>query len=112
MGHIVAYDTCLKMDAECESWLQANLPEFLDVFIENEFKTLESLSILDNDDLKEMGVSSVGKRKQILARTRTLKGSSFLPPVEGPHPSASTGKQTWQKCKCLIIQCKPTIYIV
>ena len=90
-----------NMDQDCEAWILKNLPEHLTLFSDNDFKTLESLDIIDNDDLKDMGVNSVGIRKTILARTLTLKKPLVASCRSAkPEPSGTHCNLT-QKCKIL-----------
>ena len=61
------------MDKGCEEWVLQHLPNYYDMFRDNSFKTLGALAIIIGDDLKEMGITSVGERKEILSKTLMLK---------------------------------------
>ena len=85
------------MEKDCENWLHENLPAYLDIFIENDFKTLKSIAIVNNEDLKDMGILSVGKRKEILSQTVTLQRPTSL--TSRNLSSAGADKSTLQTCK-------------
>ena len=61
------------MEEECRDWFQQKLPNHMDLFVQNDFKTLASVAIVDKNDLLEMGITSIGQRKEILAQIANLK---------------------------------------
>ena len=50
------------MEEEGRSWLEKNLPEY----IEQCFEDLNSIALLTENDLREIGITQLGKRKKIL----------------------------------------------
>ena len=50
-----------------------NLVDLKDNFIENGFRTCRSLMIVTDDDLKEIGISSLGLRKEVLGAVEEWK---------------------------------------
>ena len=81
-----------EMDEDCKQWILANLREYYELLDANDFTTLESLAIVNNDDLKDMGVTSVGIRKNILSQLLKLN----TPQTSRPKPLP---KQLYQKSK-------------
>ena len=63
------------MEKDCEDWIRKHLPEYYDLFNEQDFTTLEAIAIVDDNDLEIMGVTSVGKRKTILSKILLLKAA-------------------------------------
>jgi hypothetical protein len=52
-----------------------SLTQYEDEFIENDLTSLDTLLMLDEQDLEKIGVTSLGHRKQIIAALNDLKPS-------------------------------------
>ncbi len=63
-----------------------NLHDMKDTFIENGFRTCRSLMIVSDDDLKEIGISSLGLRKELLGAVEEWK-RPLLQRTVGPQQS-------------------------
>jgi class 3 adenylate cyclase/tetratricopeptide (TPR) repeat protein len=67
------------MPSEVSEWLiDLGLDEYVSNFIDNDIDTWH-LTELTNDDLKDLGVSSLGHRKTILSSIRTLNEEGTIP---------------------------------
>ena len=63
-----------KVDMEFEDFFtNFGLESIKDKFLENEFTTILALTEVSDEDLKEIGVKAMGKRKQFLAAIRQIK---------------------------------------
>ena len=62
-----------NMDKDCEQWLIKHLPDCMQMFVANEFVSTDGLSQVDDNDLKDMGIQALGKRREIMAKINLLK---------------------------------------
>lgn len=53
-----------------------DLQSIKEVFLENEFSTVLALTDVSDEDLQEMGIKALGKRRQFSAAIKDLKGKS------------------------------------
>ena len=54
-------------------FIRFHLSDLKDAFVENGFRTCRSLMIVTDDDLKEIGITSLGLRKEVLGAVEEWK---------------------------------------
>ncbi len=67
--------------AEVREWLIKNdLQELVETFEQNNFKSLDLLSDIEESDLKEMGITAVGTKKLFFKKVKGLKETPAVQP--------------------------------
>eukprot|EP01083_Nonionella_stella_P008911 25806_1 len=61
--------------SEAEEWLcnTVKLPQYLDAFVSNGFELLSDIQEIDNETLKEVGISKLGHQKRLMREIAKLQ---------------------------------------
>ena len=65
-----------------------DLKSIKEVLVENEFSSIQALLVVGEDDLKEMGINALGKRKHFIGSIENYKMREKL--ILGEYYSLST----------------------
>ena len=94
------------MDSDCLKWfMDNNLENFINIFEQNGFEDLDSVSMVTEQDLREtMNIPQLGQRKKIMAKLELLKSrqkqTSLFTDLAQPKPNLKSYIQKSKSINC------------